>query len=256
MSITYTIGVASPLRETVRARAAQRVLNGDNVFGIDFHRGQVDGVFGEETGRSCIRAKFWLGYPTKELTPKYGPFLDAYLHGTQQPDEAMLKRQALREKKAAETPLRMKALKEAKKHIGVKESPPESNIVLFSKWYGVTGPWCAMYTTYCYVKAGSKGHVRGSRWAYVPYIVADARAGRHGLQVTRDPKPGDLVCFDWDGGVADHVGLFQEWLAGAEGSEFRTCEGNTSVGNDSNGGEVMERTRRIAQVECFVRVGR
>jgi len=105
------------------------------------------------------------------------------------------------------------------------------------------------------VKAGSKAFVKGQRYAYVPYIVNDARAGTNGLHVTRDPKPGDVVCFDWDGGVADHVGLFQEW-ASVSKDAFRTVEGNTSQGNDSNGGEVMERNRTVAQVEAFVRVGR
>jgi hypothetical protein len=250
--LEYTLSVTSPLTQGKRAKAAQQVLNGGNAYGRDFHRGAVDGVFGEETGRSCIRVKHWLGYATKNLTPTYGPDLDAFLNGAQQPTGEMVKRAAAREKAAAQTPLRVKALAEAKKHLGVKESPAGSNIVLFSRWYGLTGPWCAMFTTYSYVKAGSKAFVKGSRYAYVPYIVADARAGRNGLQVTRDPKPGDLVCYDWDGGVADHVGLFEAGTA----SSFTAIEGNTSLGNDSNGGEVMRRSRQGSQVEAFVRVGR
>ena len=57
-----------------------------------------------------------------------------------------------------------------------------------------------MAVTRAYVEAGSKGFVRGVRWAYVPYIVADAAAGVNGLARTFSPRPGDLVCFDWNGG--------------------------------------------------------
>lgn len=256
--IDYSLGVASPLHDDPRVRRAQGVLNGGNVLGIDFHRGAVDGQFGEETGRSCIRAKSYFGYANADLKPTYGPHLDAFLHGLAQPDAEMVKRAAARQKKAGQTPMREKALHEFLKHVGLKEHPSGSNMQRFGAWYGMNGvAWCAISVTYCYiVGAKSKAFVKGGRYAYVPYIVADARAGRNGLQPTKDPRPGDVVCFDWDGGVADHVGLFKSWLPGAEGSEFHTVEGNTGIGNDSNGGEVMERIRKISQVECFVRVGR
>lgn len=247
--IDYTLGVTSPPKTGARVLRAQRVLKGDNVFGRDFLLGSADGVFGEETGRGCIRAKFWFGYPTADLKPTYGPYLDAFLHGLEQPSEEMMKRTALREKRK---PLRVKALREAQRHIGTKENPPGSNVVRFSKWYGLIGPWCAMFVTWCYVVAESQTFEKGRRYAYVPYIVNDARAGRNGLSVTYDPQPGDLVCYDWDGGVADHVGLFENGTK----SSFFAVEGNTAVGNDSNGGQVMRRERRGSQVECFVRVGR
>ena len=154
--------------------------------------------------------------------------------------------------------MRVRALSEARRHIGTKESPAGSNIVLFSRWYGFTGPWCAMFVTYCEVKAGSRSFRRGRYAAYVPDIVADARAGRNHLQVMDHPQPGDLVCFNWDGGVADHIGRFEKWLNEDAGS-FESCEGNTSAdegGSQSNGGMVARRQRHRSQVECFVRVGR
>jgi cell wall-associated NlpC family hydrolase len=160
-----------------------------------------------------------------------------------------LRRAARLRSAARPRPLRAKALTAARGQLGVKESPAGSNRVKFSAWYGLVGPWCAMFVSWAYAQAGSK-----LRYAYVPYIVADARAGRNGLQVVSyaQAQPGDLVCYDWDGGVADHVGL----LESKHGSTFYAIEGNTSYGNDSNGGEVMRRTRRIDQVEAFVRVGR
>jgi hypothetical protein len=152
--------------------------------------------------------------------------------------------------------VREAALAKAQLQVGVKESPAGSNQVKYSEWYGMIGPWCAMFCTWCYDQAGgSPSFVRGSRYAYVPYIVADARGGRYGLSVTSSPKPGDLVCYEWGGsmqGEFDHVGMFERWT-GAH--SFYAVEGNTSTSNDSNGGEVMRRSRDVnGQGTVFVRV--
>jgi hypothetical protein len=158
---------------------------------------------------------------------------------------------------APETTARQRALELARTQLGVKESPAGSNRVLYSDWYGLVGPWCAMFCTWCY--DGPKGPGSSSfdkaqaRYAYVPYIVADARGGRYGLSVTTSPMPGDLVCYDWErNGEYDHVGLFEEWTGSGA---FTAIEGNTSTSNDSNGGEVMRRNRTTGgQGTVFVRV--
>lgn len=252
-----TLSLTSPLTHSADVAAAQHRLNGNNAFKQDFLQGEVDGDFGEETGRACRRAKYWLGYPTKEQLPVYGDLLHGYLGGKPLPASYRVRR-AARLKAAKRKPLREKALEQARRYVGQKESPPGSNRIAFaSLWYGLVGPWCAMAVTRWYVDAGSKAFVKGSRYAYVPYVVQDARAGRNGLSATQKPLPGDLVCFDWEGnGVSDHIGLFDSWIAGAEGQEFTSCEGNTSVGNDSNGGQVMKRHRKRTQVQAFVRVGK
>ena len=149
--------------------------------------------------------------------------------------------------------LRALALEKAQSQIGVKESPAGSNQVKFCDWYGVTGPWCAMFVTWAYETEGnSPAFVKGSRYAYVPYIVSDAQNNRYGLSVTSSPIPGDLVAYDWDGGDYDHVGLFES----GNSSTWKAVEGNTSTSNNSNGGEVMRRDRSRSQVTkvCFVRV--
>jgi hypothetical protein len=154
-----------------------------------------------------------------------------------------------------EAPLRQLALEQAITQLGVKESPPESNLCKFTDWYGMVGPWCAMFTTWAYETAGnSPSFVQGVRYAYVPYIVSDARGGRYGLTVTTSPLPGDLVCYDWGfDGEHDHVGLFENWQDGT--TIFSAIEGNTSTSNNSNGGEVMRRSRnRYSQGTVFVRV--
>jgi hypothetical protein len=66
-------------------------------------------------------------------------------------------------------------------------------------------------------------------------------------------RAGDLVCFDWDNdGIADHIG-FVTGPVDPHGN-FPTLEGNTSEGNNSNGGQVQDRVRNVSAVECFVRI--
>jgi hypothetical protein len=156
--------------------------------------------------------------------------------------------------------VRDRALERACEELGVKESPPESNNVLYTDWYGMVGPWCAMFVTWCFERAAddlntdSPAFIQGGRYAYVPYLIADARAAKYGLSVTDDPIPGDLVCYDWGwDGEYDHVGIFECWQNGAV---FDAIEGNTSTSDNSNGGQVMRRMRdRQAQATTFIRVG-
>jgi len=248
-----TLAVTSPYTTGSEVIAAQARLKRNNIFNADYLQGPQDGIFGEGTGRVCIRAKYWLGYSTASMLPIYGDQLHNYLAGRNPLGPIMLVRRARRLKAAQEVPLRVRALNLARSKLGVKEFPAGSNVVEFSRWYGMTGPWCAMFVSWAYDRVGSEAFARGSRYAYCPYIVNDARAGRNNLSVTKDPKPGDLVLYNWDGDWdADHVGLFEAW----RGSEFDAIEGNTAVGNDSNGGEVMRRRRWPGQVQAFVRVGK
>jgi hypothetical protein len=225
-----------------------------NTFRQNFDPGPMDGQFGEATARACIRAHYWVGDAKPQNV--FGPRLEAFLLGTRELPAANARRRHDRLKAKTAQPLRVKALAYLTSHLGEKEDPPGSNRISWaSEWYGVIGPWCAMSVTRSYVEAGSKAFKRGRFYAYVPFIVADARAGRNGLAVTHDPKPGDLVCYDWQrDGTADHVGLFEKWLV--RGRTFTAIEGNTAIGNDSNGGEVMRRDRSVGLVQAFVHVGR
>jgi hypothetical protein len=112
-----------------------------------------------------------------------------------------------------------------------------------------------MFVTYCFEEGppgGSPAFVRGSRYAYVPYILNDARNGNYGLSVVSSPIPGDLVIYDWEvNGEPDHVGIFERE---ASGSSFDAIEGNTAAGQDSDGGEVMRRNRPRGSGVYFVRV--
>jgi len=152
---------------------------------------------------------------------------------------------------------RQQALERAIGELGTKESPAGSNQCKYTQWYGMVGPWCAMFCTWSYDSSGGPGSStfdrNQSRYSYVPYVVSDAYNGRFGLSVTSSPKAGDLVCYDWQwNGEYDHIGFFEEWTGG---HTFNAIEGNTAVGNDSNGGEVMRRQRDVnGQATKFIRV--
>ncbi len=149
-----------------------------------------------------------------------------------------------------------RALAEALRHVGVRESPPGSNRTMFGRWYGVDGvPWCAIFVSYCFDLGAGVVLCRGWRGAgvgprgvaYVPTLAAWLRATNRAVEV---PRPGDLAVFDWDGGLPDHVGI----VLRPERGRVRTVEGNTAVGDDSDGGEVMRRERPLAHVALFGRV--
>ena len=78
---------------------------------------------------------------------------------------------------------------------------------------------------------------------------------KRGLFVNReDGRFGDIVLFDWyETGTPCHVGsiLGKE----QEYGRYITLEGNTSDGNDSCGGGVMIRQRRVDGVYSIIRPG-
>jgi hypothetical protein len=241
--------LTSPYMRGDDVKKAQKNLSSVNAW-----VGKIDGIFGPTTAAACKQAKWMLGYPEKQCTQTYGQALDDYLTGKKKPNALMRRRAEAR--RGSHKPMRERALAESVKWIGTKESPPNSNKVKFSDWYGLRGPWCAMFVTWCYTQAGSKVFdPKKARWAYCPFMVNDARAQRNGLVVVPVDKvePGDIAMFDWQGdGISDHVGIV-ETKPNKKG-EFKCIEGNTSVGNDSDGGAVMRRDRNRRQVQVFIRV--
>ena len=138
--------------------------------------------------------------------------------------------------------------------IGHKEDPPDSNKTIYGEWFGMNGvPWCAIFVSWVYAHAnkplGNIGFPKGMAGCQsaVKYFKD------HG-NIVPDPEPGDIVFFDWNGdGRYDHTGIFIKWQSD-EHLTFDTVEGNTSVGNDSNGGKVMYRVRNVKNNPIFVRI--
>lgn len=139
--------------------------------------------------------------------------------------------------------MQTKILDFALSYVGTKESPANSNRTNFGEWFGLNGvAWCGIFASFCYSKAGyalgAMDYLKG--FAGVPFALK--MFTKRGEVITAaQAQPGDLVIFDWDGNnVPDHVGIFK---AHKDATHFETVEGNTAVGNDSNGGEVMLCTR-------------
>jgi hypothetical protein len=242
--------------------SAQKLLV-KNVFNTDFLMDEVDGECGPATARGFTRAKYWAGYPEKYIVPTFGDKLNNILRGKDELPPEYKRRRAQRLKAAEAKPISARALSKGYEYLGVKEKPAGSNRVVFTDEWDMIGPWCDMFVSCCYAWVGSKAGFRiGNNWAYVPYhLHAAYNADFNGMALVRPEYvvPGDIITFDWDkDGVADHIGF----VVRKSGSTFHTLEGNTSAGNNSNGGQVQERERTLK--DCakiygkygFIHVGR
>ena len=143
----------------------------------------------------------------------------------------------------------------ARKELGVKEAPANSNNVKYNTayygqevWDGKAGgkyPWCVAFLWWVFHQAEADGlFYGGKKTASCSVLMSYAQA--HGQWVTSGYRAGDIVIMDFPGNKArtDHCGIVLTALTDG----VRTIEGNTGVGNDSNGGEVMERTRPLSVI--------
>lgn len=155
---------------------------------------------------------------------------------------------------------RSRAVDVALKEVGVTESPAGSNwgprVSQYLRAAGINfpAPWCAAFVTWVLGRIGyvvtTPGPASVESWV--------VWGGKHGKIVQR-PFRGDLVCYDWDGNRwYDHIGfvdrvLALRWRGRVFAGYIRTVEGNTSFGNNSNGGKVMVRYRWVGNCQ-FVRL--
>lgn len=146
------------------------------------------------------------------------------------------------------------ALAEYVRQLGVSESPLGSNRTPFGVWYGTNGvPWCAILASYCFHTAGVElcagyaytGCKPGKGCAWVPSILHWLRERGWFIEKTETPRPGDLVMYDWDGGIADHIGIVES----APGPK-------RIVAIEGNVGSSVRRMRRPTDHVCgYGRVG-
>lgn len=136
-------------------------------------------------------------------------------------------------------------------HQGLGEDPDGSNHNWITDWYGVQGPWCAMTVSRALVESGFSADgetmkidgvatTTAKGWAYVPYVRDNfADAGRF----DNDPRPGDLVIFEFDGDNSpDHVGMVER--VEADGSVW------TYEGNHADRLEHLHRSRAVIAGFC------
>ena len=134
--------------------------------------------------------------------------------------------------------------------LGVKESPANSNRQKYGKEYGVNGTaWCCQFVWWVFLHAGAAAlFYGGKKTAYCPTLMQYYKG--KGQLVKKNFKPGDIIFFDFNGnGQPDHVGIVERVV----GNNVYTIEGNTSAKNDTNGGQVMRRTRSGKVILCAAR---
>lgn len=136
----------------------------------------------------------------------------------------------------------------AKKEIGYIEQP--GNKTKYGQWFGLNGvAWCAIFVSWVYAKAGKPLGKIGWSNGFAGCQYGHEYWKKKG-KLVNDPQPGDIVLFDFNGdGRFDHTGIFVRWLAN---DRFESIEGNTSLKNQTNGGEVMLRVRN-KKIAVFVR---
>lgn len=102
----------------------------------------------------------------------------------------------------------------------------------YGDWYGDHyGDWCAMFVSFCLYYAGVDTMPLE---AYCPYWVdalSDPELDLYRPAGAYEPKPGDLIFFDYErDGISDHVAFVVELLEATdeEPARYRTLEGNAS----------------------------
>jgi hypothetical protein len=238
---------------------AQRALNHSRLG--DFYDGPIDGVYGEHTANSARKAKEHLGYAKAGIDRHFDDRLLAYLQGDKHLTPAMRARRVARAKQRRQEKAAGNVFPKAEElgrhEVGTKESPPDSNRVKYSTWYGVIGSWCAMFVSWCMAKAGSKVFAQGRFVAYVPNLLASAHQGHGDMRVVSAEHARhcdrDLALWNFPG--EDHHPNHVSFVTRIDGNTVHSLDGNTSeTGSQSNGGEVMYRERSISLVEAFVHV--
>ncbi len=144
----------------------------------------------------------------------------------------------------------------ARSQIETKEFPPGSNNVKYNTAYygrevnGSNFAWCAVFIWWLFRECEVSGlYFGGKKSAYVPALVDWAR--REGL-LAKEPRPGDLVCFEFNGrNGADHIGICEDW----DGEYVTTIDGNTGTTSQANGGCVMRRRRHRQYIAAVIRPG-
>lgn len=115
---TKTLHLTNPLTRGPNVARAQELLKKHGYF-----KARVDSVFGPATANACKRAKYQLGYATKDIKPTYGDPLDGLLAGTIKLPLAYKARKLARRRKAhnkaaLEQRLRAKIVSNAKWMLG------------------------------------------------------------------------------------------------------------------------------------------
>jgi hypothetical protein len=137
-------------------------------------------------------------------------------------------------------------LDRARSQLGVREHPAGSNSTPYSDWYGIKGPWCAMFVSWCTYSEGLALPASTAKgFAYTP---SGAQWFKSRGRWTMRPAKGLVVFFDFPGDSLDrisHVGFVED--VRPDGTVV-TIEGNTDERGGRTGGQVMRKARRAGIV--------
>lgn len=246
----------------------QKALNAQINAGLD-----ADGEYGPLTAAASKRWRHKMGFkvvngtlPERAQRILFGEWPISPVETARAKTRELAARRAAKRLSVPE-----KAVRWMEARAGLTEKPAGSNrvpqlmqegkIAGLAKWtYSMGWPWCAYATSLSNLVSGGyhgwAGLIKG--WTnplYCPTILADAKAGKNGLRLIAksEAKRGDLLLFNWDGGVVDHIGRARgPW----DGKSIKTVEANTSFGtsgSQSDGGAIALRTRYWGDIEAVVR---
>jgi LysM repeat protein len=146
----------------------------------------------------------------------------------------------------------------AKFFIDGKYQEGPNNDTVMGKWYGLNHqPWCAMFVSYCFNKAGAGYAVATQNKKGFASCSAGSSYWRGKKQWVKlaDAKPGDIVFFDWElNGDPDHTGIVVK--NDPKKKVMVTYEGNTAPnakGNQSNGEGAYRKERPYKYIYAVVR---
>lgn len=143
----------------------------------------------------------------------------------------------------------------AEGYLGIKESPPDSNHVIFNtRFYGreVCGsgyPWCCVFQWCLFQEAGAPElFYGGGKTASCTTLYQWYKRRGQTVPVER-AQAGDLIFFTFHArdkaqGIKNHIGLCVKNETGF----ITTIDGNTGAGSEADGGAVMRRRRSWAYV--------
>lgn len=143
----------------------------------------------------------------------------------------------------------------ARSFIGVKESPPYSNNVIFNTHYyggevsGSAYPWCCAFVWDVFRIAGASDlFYGGGKTAGCTTLM---NYYKNQGQIVTDYKPGDLVFYQFDDDAySEHIGIIES----VGDNSIVAIEGNTSDGgSQSDGGEVLRKTRSKSLIMAVAR---
>ena len=169
---------------------------------LGFNPGRIDGLFDQRTA-NAVKA-----YEKKKHLTRDGAIGAGELAKMQ---------------KDAKGDYRNTVLETARRFLGFHEQGTNGNP--FSKFFG-RGPeaWCADFVSYCYTRAGKK-----LNQPYTPTLLAQLK--QNGTYTRNNPKPGDIIMFDWHPGSgvsAEHTGLVEKVFRKNGKLYVQTIEGNSS----------------------------